>query len=158
MRYWLMKSEPSVYGIDDLGRDGVTGWEGVRNYQARNFMRDEMRVGDMALFYHSNANPPGVAGVMRVVREAYPDDTAEDVTSPYYDAKVVAGGNRNPWVRVDLEWVETFSRTISLAELREEPKLDGLMVTRKGMRLSIQPVDKKHFVHICRLGAAHFVR
>ena len=121
-------------------------------------MRDEMRVGDMALFYHSNANPPGVAGVMRVVREAYPDDTAEDVTSPYYDAKVVAGGKRNPWVRVDLEWVETFSRTISLAELREEPKLDGLMVTRKGMRLSIQPVDKKHFVHICRLGAAHFVR
>ena len=152
MKYWLMKSEPSVYSIDDLVRDGVTGWEGVRNYQARNFMRDEMKVGDLALFYHSNANPPGVAGVVRVVREAYPDDTAENASSPYYDARAVAKGNL--WVRVDVEIVEKFQSEISLTSLREDSALEGLLVTRKGSRLSIQPVGKNHFLHICRLGGA----
>ena len=154
MKYWLMKSEPSVYGIDDLVRDGVTGWEGVRNFQARNFMRDEMKVGDVALFYHSNANPPGVAGIMQVVREAYADDTAEDPNSSYFDAKWVAAGKPNRWVRVDLKLLEKFPREVSLQELREDACLVGLMVTRKGVRLSIQPVDKKHFLHICRLGGA----
>ena len=157
MQYWLMKSEPSVYGIDDLVRDGVTGWEGVRNYQARNFMRDEMKLGDLALFYHSNANPPGVAGVMRVVREAYSDDTAEQTSNPYYDPKTMRAGKSNPWVRVDLELVEKFAREVSLAELREDARLEGLMVTRKGSRLSIQPVEKKHFLHICCLGKARFL-
>ncbi len=152
MKYWLMKSEPSVYGIDDLARDGVTGWEGVRNYQARNFMRDDMQLGDLALFYHSNANPPGVAGIMRVVREAYPDDTAEDEKSPYFDAKWVAAGKPNRWVRVDLELVEKFAQEVSLQALRADTKLAGLMVTRKGCRLSIQPVEKRHFLRICKLG------
>lgn len=152
MRYWLMKSEPSVYGIDDLERDGTTGWEGVRNYQARNFMRDDMKIGDWALFYHSNAKPPGVVGVMRVVREAYPDDTAEMTSSPYFDAKTVDGGKRNPWVRVDLAFGEKFPRQVDLEELREDSELEGLMVTRKGCRLSIQPLDPRHFRRICRLG------
>ena len=154
MKYWLMKSEPSVYSIDDLVRDGVTGWQGVRNYQARNFMRDDMRVGDLALFYHSNANPPGVAGIMRVVREGYPDDTAENASSPYYDEKTMVAGKPNPWVRVDLAIVEKFSHEVSLQTLRDDSKLDGLLVTRKGSRLSVQPVEKSHFEHICRLGKA----
>ncbi|MFU8779862.1 MAG: EVE domain-containing protein [Kiritimatiellia bacterium] len=154
MQYWLMKSEPSVFSIDDLVRDGVTGWEGVRNYQARNFMRDAMRVGDLALFYHSNATPPGVVGVMRVVREGYPDDTAADKTSPYFDAKAAAAGKSNPWVRVDLELVEKFPVAVRLEQLRAEPALAGLMVTRKGSRLSVQPVEQNHFVHICHMGQA----
>jgi predicted RNA-binding protein with PUA-like domain len=154
VKYWLMKSEPSVFSIDDLARGRVTGWEGVRNYQARNFMRDEMRIGDLALFYHSNANPPGVAGVMRVVREAYPDDTAGIKTSPYYDERTAITGKGNPWVRVDLEIVEKFAVEVSLARLRDDPCLDGLLVTRKGSRLSVQPVAEAHFLHICRLAGS----
>jgi predicted RNA-binding protein with PUA-like domain len=154
MQYWLMKSEPSVYSIDDLKRERVTGWEGVRNYQARNFMRDEMKFGDLVLFYHSNTHPPGVAGIARIVKEAYPDDTAEDRQSPYYDKKAMESGRGNVWVRVDVELVGIFARFVALDDMRSEPTLAGLMVTQKGCRLSVQPVDQKHFLYICQLGGS----
>lgn len=158
-KYWLMKSEPEVYGIEDLAREGVTGWEGVRNYQARNFMRDEMKVGDYAIFYHSNASPPGAVGIMEVVREAYPDETAEDPESKYFEPRVRQGKNPN-WVKVDLKYVETFDRLVSLKEMKMEPKLANMLVIRRGMRLSIQPVTKEDFVQVCCLGGlkSSFVR
>jgi predicted RNA-binding protein with PUA-like domain len=149
-RYWLMKSEPDAFSIDDLERNRTTSWEGVRNYQARNFMRDEMNVGDLVLFYHSNANPPGVAGVARVCKAAYPDPTQFDRRSRYFDEK---SSRQEPrWLMVDVEFVEKFPAIVSLDELKSEPNLDGLLVTKRGQRLSIQPVDKPHFELICRLG------
>jgi predicted RNA-binding protein with PUA-like domain len=151
MKYWLMKSEPDVFGIDDLERERVTNWEGVRNYQARNFMRDDMRKGDLSLFYHSNVSSPGIVGIMRVVREAYPDETAEDRGSPYYDARACRAERKNPWVKVDLVFEARFRTVVALAQLRKDPELASLLVIRKGMRLSVQPVEKGHFVHICRL-------
>ena len=148
-RYWLMKSEPETYSIDDMERDGRCFWEGVRNYQARNFMRDEMKVGDLVLFYHSNAKPPGVVGVVRVCSESYPDHTAQDPKSPYFDPK--ASEDKPIWMMVDVEFVEKFSRVISLAELKDCAKLEGMLLTKKGTRLSVQPVDKKHFDFIRRM-------
>jgi predicted RNA-binding protein with PUA-like domain len=150
MKYWLMKSEPAVYSIDDLTRDGKTGWEGVRNYQARNFMRDDMQVGDWVLFYHSNATPPGVAGVGRVVREAYPDETAWDPRSPYHDPKASPENPR--WVRVDVGYEETFPTFVSRDRLREEAALSDMMVLQKGSRLSVQPVIRRHFDLVVRIG------
>ncbi len=138
-----MKSEPSVYSITDLKRDKRSPWEGVRNYQARNFMRDQMKIGDLAFFYHSNAKPPGIAGICRVCKEAYPDFTAQDPKSPYYDPKATP---ENPiWMMVDVEFVEEFPRLITLDDLRQEPKIKDLMVIQKGSRLSIQPVSATHF-------------
>ncbi|MBW2525397.1 MAG: EVE domain-containing protein [Deltaproteobacteria bacterium] len=151
-RYFLLKSEPSVYSIDDLARDGTAMWEGVRNYQARNLMRDEMAVGDLALFYHSNAAPPGVAGVARIVRSAYPDPEQFDRKSPYFDAG--ASRDQPRWVAVDVELVERFDRLVSLEELRQTPSLAEMMVLRRGMRLSVQPVDRKHFRTVLRLAGA----
>lgn len=150
MRYWLMKSEPDVYSIDDLARDGSTGWDGVRNYQARNFMRDEMKVGDLVLFYHSNADPPGIAGVARVCREAHPDPTQFDPSSKYHDPKSDPDDPR--WLMVDVEFVEKFPHLVSLAELKANPKLEGMYVTRRGMRLSVQPVEPAHFEEVVRMG------
>jgi len=150
VRYWLMKSEPDVYSIDDLKRDGSSPWTGVRNYQARNFMRDEMRVGDLVLFYHSNAEPPGVAGVARVVREAHPDPTARDAKSEYYDPKAT---EQNPiWMMVDVGHVRTFNKLVSLDTLRTTPALREMLVLKKGMRLSVQPVDPGHFARVCEIG------
>ncbi len=154
MRYWLMKSEPSVYGLDDLEREGTTGWEGVRNYQARNFMRDEMQPGDRALFYHSNATPPGVVGTMRVIRAAYPDETALNPESPYYDERHARRGHTD-WVKVDLAFEGRFVQIVPLARLRADKALEGLMVVRKGCRLSVQPLSARHFARICVLGR-HF--
>ncbi len=149
-RYWLVKSEPNTYSIDDLERDGRTSWEGVRNYQARNYMRDDMKVGDLVLFYHSNAEPPGVVGVAKVAREGYPDAFALDAKSKYYDPKATA---ENPiWVMVDIEFVERFAHTVSLDELKAAPELEGMLVTRRGQRLSVQPVDPPHFTHVRKLG------
>lgn len=148
VRYWLMKSEPGVYGIDDLERDGWTYWEGVRNYQARNLMR-EMKVGDPVLFYHSSTKPLGVAGLARVKREAYPDDTQFDPQSPYYDPKSVESEPR--WYRVDVEFVARFERVVTLAELKADPALDGMLVTRRGQRLSVQPVEERHFQRVLEL-------
>ena len=148
-RYWLMKSEPSVYSIDDLQRDGSTSWEGVRNYQARNFMRDDMRVGDGVLFYHSNAKPMGIYGVAEVVREAYPDDTAFDPDSRYYDAK--SDPAQPTWLMVDVGYVRTFKTPITLAALKEIPGLEEMMVIRKGSRLSVQPVTPQEWDVILRI-------
>jgi predicted RNA-binding protein with PUA-like domain len=149
-RYWLMKSEPDVYSIHDLEREGQAEWDGVRNYQARNFMRDEMRVGDAVLFYHSNAKPPGVAGVARVCREAYPDHTAHDPHSKYHDPKSTPDEPR--WFMVDVEHVESFPEVIPLDTLRETPGLEDMMVIKKGIRLSVQPVAKREFDMVVKLG------
>ncbi len=151
-RHWLMKSEPDVYSIDDLKRDGKTPWTGVRNYQARNFMRDDMRIGDLVLFYHSNAEPPGVAGIGRVACAAYPDFTARDRTSEYFDPK--ATDEHPVWMLVDVAFVKKFPRLVSLGDLRDDPALKTLLVLRRGMRLSIQPVEPAHFERICRAGGA----
>ena len=148
-RYWLMKSEPNVYSIDDLARDGRTFWDGVRNYQARNFMRDQMKVGDEVLFYHSNAEPPGVVGIARVVREGYPDHTARDPNSKYYDPKASEEDPR--WFMVDVEFVEKFDEIVSLDTLKSTPGLENMLVTKKS-RLSVQPVTEREFEIVRRLG------
>lgn len=150
IQYWLMKSEPSVFSIDDLKQDGFSEWEGVRNFQARNFMRDDMREGDLALFYHSNANPSGVAGICRICRESHPDLTALDKDSPYYDPK--ASQDKPIWMMVEVEFVEKFSHFVSLADLRKHSQLKELKILEKGSRLSITPVEKKHFDLILSLG------
>ena len=146
-RYWLMKSEPDVYSIDDLEREGSTHWEGVRNYQARNTMRDDMKIGDEVFFYHSNAKPPGIVGIGRVSREGYLDHTAFDPESKYYDPKSDPDNPR--WIMVDVEYVKHFPRCLSLHELRETPGLEDMLVIRKGMRLSVQPVtsDEGKILH-----------
>lgn len=148
-KYWLMKSEPNTYSIDDLARDGRTHWDGVRNYQARNFMRDEMKVGDGVLFYHSNANPPGVAGIARVVREGYPDNTAQDPNSKYFDPKASPEDPR--WFMVDIEFVEKFDELVPLETLRQTPGLEEMLVTKKS-RLSVQPVRPEEFEIVVGLG------
>ena len=151
-RRWLMKSEPEVYSIDDLARDGQTAWEGVRNYQARNFMRDDMKIGDRVLFYHSNAKPPGVAGLAEVCSAAYPDPAAFDPTSPYFDPK--SKPEAPAWLRVDLRFVARLPRLVSLDELKQDAALEGMLVIQRGQRLSVQPVRPEHFDHICALASA----
>jgi len=151
-QYWLMKSEPDVYGIDDLERDGQAEWDGVRNYQARNFMRDDMIVGDWVLYYHSNTKPPGVVGLAKVVREGYPDFTAWDEAGDPFDPQSTPDTPR--WYMVDIEHVETFPRKITLQELREAPELDGMLVTKRGQRLSVQPVAPAHFRHVLAMADA----
>lgn len=143
MRYWLMKSEPSVYSIDHLEQEGVTHWEGVRNYQARNFMRDDMKVGDKVLFYHSNCKPPGIVGLAEVCREAYPDFFAWDPSSTYFDPK--SSPEKPIWMMVDVKFVKKFDDIISLESLKQREDLEGLRVTKKGSRLSVQPVTKEHY-------------
>jgi predicted RNA-binding protein with PUA-like domain len=147
--YWLMKSEPDSYSIDDLERDGTSDWHGVRNYTARNFMRDEMKRGDLVLFYHSSASPPGVAGIARVVREGYPDPTARDEASDYYDPK--ASDDDPRWFMVDIVFEEKFDRFLPLDELKETPGLED-MVLLKRSRLSVQPVGEREFRIIRELG------
>lgn len=148
-KYWLMKSEPGTYSIDDLERDGETCWDGVRNYQARNFMRDEMRAGDGVLFYHSNASPPGVVGVAEVVRESYPDPTARDPESHYYDEKATAADPR--WFMVDIRFKGKLRRMVPLDELQADAALEDMTVTTRS-RLSVQPVSREHFERVLRLG------
>ena len=150
MAYWLMKSEPSVFSIDDLKREGQTCWDGVRNYQARNFMRDQMKLSDRVLFYHSNATPTGVAGIAEIVREAYPDHTAFDPADPHYDPK--SDPNAPTWVMVDIGYVATFPSFVTLDEIKAEPGLAGIVVAQKGSRLSVQPVSEEHFKFLCMLG------
>lgn len=147
-----MKSEPESYSIDDLKRDGSTSWEGVRNYQARNFMRDEMREGDLVLFYHSSAKPPGVAGIARINRAASPDASALDASSPYHDPK--ATQDDPIWMLVDVAFEERFSEVVPLDALKAAPELDGMLVCQRGMRLSIQPVERAHFEFVRAMGRA----
>lgn len=150
-RLWLMKSEPETYSIDDLERDGSEPWDGVRNYQARNFMR-EMAEGDLLLYYHSNAKPPGVAGIGRISREAYPDPSQFDEKSKYYDPKSKKEEPR--WSLVEVEFVEKFAEEIPLQALKDDPALAGMLVTQKGSRLSVQPVETPHFKHILKVAKA----
>jgi predicted RNA-binding protein with PUA-like domain len=149
--YWLMKSEPDVYSIDHLARTGRGAWDGVRNYQARNHMRD-MRVSDLVLFYHSSTEPPGVAGIARVCREAYPDHTQFDPKSDHYDPKSKRDAPR--WLMVDVEMVEKLPALVSLAALKADAALEGMLAIRPGMRLSVQPVEKAHFQRVLELGGA----
>ncbi len=152
-KYWLMKSEPNCYSIDDLAAEKTktTHWDGVRNYQARNFMRDEMKKGDEVLFYHSNAKPPGVAGLATISKESYPDFTAFDPNEMHYDPK---SKQESPtWMMVDVKFKKKFKRLIPLEELRQVKSLDGMELLRKGSRLSIQPVSKKHFETIVKLAS-----
>ena len=150
-RYWLMKSEEHVYSIRDLEGDGTTWWEGVRNYEARNLMRDQMKVGDELLFYHSNAKPPGVAGLARIAREGYPDHFAFDEESPYFDAKSDPDNPR--WIMVDVEFVESFAGIVSLDEIKASDELEGMVLLNRA-RLSVQPVTKEEFQIIRKMGRA----
>jgi predicted RNA-binding protein with PUA-like domain len=150
MKYWLMKCEPSAYAIDDLKRDGTTSWEGVRNYQARNFIRDEMKRGDRVLFYASNADPSGVTGMAEITREAYPDPFAQKKGHKYYDPKST---KENPiWYLVDIGFVEKLPDIVPLETLKSTPGLEEMVVTKKGSRLSIQPVTKSEFDIVVKLG------
>lgn len=145
-QYWLMKSEPTTFSIDDLKRVKREPWDGVRNYQARNFMRDEMQIGDQAFFYHSNTEPPGIVGICEVVSESYPDPTQFDPKSKYFDPK---SSEENPrWFLVDVKFVEKFPRLLSLAEIRANKKLQGMKLIQKGQRLSIQPVSLSEWKEI----------
>jgi predicted RNA-binding protein with PUA-like domain len=147
MQYWLMKSEPDVFSIDDLAKAPrrTTGWDGVRNYQARNFMRDGMARGDQAFFYHSNCAEPGIAGIVEITRTGYPDHTAFDRKDPHYDPASTSEEPR--WYMVDVTLVRRMRRVITLAELRKkaEKELKGLALLRRGNRLSILPVSEKQW-------------
>lgn len=145
-----MKSEPDAFGIDDLARVHVEPWTGVRNFQARNFMRDDMKAGDPVLFYHSNAKPPGVAGLARIKRTGVVDATQFDPQSPYFDPR--AKRDAPTWICVDVEFVTKWPRVLSLDELREAPMLADMLVLRKGSRLSVQPVSEAHYRAVCKLG------
>ena len=146
MNYWLMKSEPDVFSIDDLKRVRVEPWDGIRNYQARNFMRDEMRIGDQAFFYHSNCDEPGIVGIMKVASKPYPDHTQFEPDSRYHDPKSDPDNPR--WILVDVRFVRKLKRTVTLAEMRREPELEGMRLLMRGNRLSGMPVDKAHWDHI----------
>jgi predicted RNA-binding protein with PUA-like domain len=151
-RCWLMKSEPDSFSIDDLERVKQTPWEGVRNYQARNLMRDDMKVGDAVLFYHSNADPPAVVGLARVASPPYPDPSAFDRKSPYFDEKSKRDAPR--WILVDVAFIEKLHTPVPLARLRDDPALRGMLVAQKGQRLSVQPVDPTHFEHVAAVAGA----
>ncbi len=144
-----MKSEPSAYAIDDLLRDQVTHWDGVRNYQARNFMRDTMRVGDGVLFYHSVTHPVGIAGEATVVKTGYPDHTAYDPNDIHYDPK--SREDRPTWFMVNVQFVRKCKKIIALSALKEIPSLEGMMLLKRGSRLSVQPVMKEEWDIIMRL-------
>ena len=151
MKYWLMKSEPDVFGIDHLKKmpRKTEHWDGVRNYQVRNMMRDEMKKGDLAFFYHSNCKEPGIVGIVKVVKEAYPDFTAFEPSSKYFDPK---SDPQNPrWLMVDVQFVRKFNRIISLNELKTYKSLSEMPVLRRGNRLSITPVSKKDWDFILKL-------
>ena len=149
-RYWLMKCEPAAYTIDDLARDGRASWEGVRNYQARNFMRDDMQKGDGVLFYASNAEPSGVTGLAEIARAGYPDHFAWTKGHKYFDK---ASTEEAPlWYMVDIAFVERFPATISLETLKSTKGLEEMAVTKKGSRLSVQPVTKAEYDIVVRLG------
>jgi predicted RNA-binding protein with PUA-like domain len=149
-KYWLLKSEPDSYGINHLERDGKTPWDGIRNYQARNFIRDDMQVGDLALFYHSSSDPTGVAGVMEVIAPARFDPTALDPNDHHFDPKATAA---NPiWSLVDVKFVVKFPKFVTLAELKADRRFEGMLVLARGSRLSVQPVTEKHFRFVCELG------
>lgn len=149
MNYWLMKSEPDVFGIDDLKDTDTEHWDGIRNYQARNMIRDQMKIGDLAFFYHSSCDIPGIVGIMEVVREGHPDSTAFDQTETYFDPK---SDPENPrWYMVDVKFIRKFKRVISLQELKKIPELSDFQLVKRGNRLSILPVNKDYWDMIVSL-------
>lgn len=151
MKYWLMKSEPTVFSYDRLARARrrMTSWDGVRNYQARNYLR-RMRMGDRVFFYHSNCDPPAIVGIAEVAKEAYPDSSQFDPTGDHYDAKAT---KKSPiWDMVDVRAVRALKTPIPLSVLRSTPGLDGMVLLRKGSRLSVQPVSSQEWKIICGLG------
>lgn len=156
VRCWLVKSEPSVFSIDELQRVGTTAWEGIRNYQARNHMRDDMKVGDPVLFYHSNAEPPGIVGLARVARTSYPDPTQFDAESRYHDPKATRDVPR--WFLVDLAFVEKFPTPLPLDQLRADAALAEMYVVKKAHRISVQPVHPRHFLHVADLAGSTAIR
>jgi len=149
-RFWLMKVEPSAYTIENLERDGRTGWEGVRNYKARNLLRDEIQVGDGVLFYASNADPSGVVGLAEVVRAGYPDPLQFVRGHDYFDPKSTAATPM--WYSVDIRFVERFPAVVPLADLKANAALRGMMVVQRGARLSVQPVSPAEYAEVCRMG------
>lgn len=151
MNYWLMKSEPDAYSLDDLANEPkkTEHWDGIRNYQARNFMRDDMKKGDLAFFYHSNCAEPGIVGIVEVVKEAYPDHTSWDKKSKYYDAK---SSKENPrWLMVDVKLKKRLKRNVTLREMKEKLPLKDMRLVARGNRLSIMPVEKKEWDYILKL-------
>jgi predicted RNA-binding protein with PUA-like domain len=150
MPHWLIKSEPDVFSIADLARVGCEPWTGVRNYQARNYMWNAMQPGDLALFYHSNAKPPGIVGIARVAGPAKPDPTQFEDSSEYYDPKATPAKPR--WWMVDFEYVATFSKPLALEELKADPELSAMVVCQRGSRLSITPVTDAEYARACQLG------
>ena len=146
MQYWLMKSEPDTYSIDDLQSFGVDHWDGIRNYQVRNFFRDKMKVGDKAFFYHSNCKEPGIVGTMEIASKAYPDHTAFDPSEKYFDRK---SDPENPrWLMVDVRYLRHLDRMITLSELRQQKKIADMKLLQRGNRLSVLPLSKKEWQYI----------
>ncbi|MBN1632932.1 MAG: EVE domain-containing protein [Ignavibacteria bacterium] len=152
MKYWLMKSEPGVFSIDDLAKvkNQTTYWDGVRNYQARNFLRDEIKTGDKVIFYHSNSEPPVAAGICEVVREGYPDFTAFDSENIHFDLK--SDFDNPTWFMVDIKLIRIFKHPVALSEIRANKKLANMILVRRGNRLSVMPVTKEEFEEIVSMG------
>ena len=151
MNYWLMKTEPDVLSIQDLKKKPkqTSPWDGVRNYQARNYMRDQLKLGDLVLIYHSSCEQIGIAGIAEVVKESYPDFTQFDKSSPYFDARAT---QENPgWFMVDVKWVETFSEVIPLSVLKAQKELQNMVLVKKGSRLSVQPVTAQEYDYILKI-------
>lgn len=150
-KYWLFKSEPETFGIDHLAKcKGQTEpWNGVRNYQVRNMLRDEIKAGDLGFFYHSNCNPPGIAGIVQVVKDGYGDDAAWDINSPYYDPKSTPQNPR--WYMVDVKLVERFKQLIPLQAIKQNPALESMLILRTGNRLSITPVSEKEWKAVLKM-------
>lgn len=151
MRYWIVKNEPNCYSIDDLKKDKKTHWDGIRNYQARNIMRDEMKVGDMVLYYHSSCKVPGIVGVAEVVREGYPDFVPKNKKGRPKDPKHT---KENPiWYMVDIKFKKKFKEIVSLDQIKFNPKLKDMLLVKRGVRLSVQPIMKKHFDEIIKMSS-----
>ncbi|GAB6282532.1 MAG: EVE domain-containing protein [Ignavibacterium sp.] len=151
-KYWLFKSEPKAFSIEDLknSKNQTTFWDGVRNYQARNFLRDEIKKGDLVIFYHSNSEPPAAVGICEVVKEGYPDHTAFDPDSKHYDAK---SEPQNPiWFMVNIKFIKEFSKPVSLSEIKSNKKLKNMKLVQRGNRLSILPITKEEFDEIMKMG------
>ncbi len=149
MNYWLIKSEEEEYSIDDLKRDGKVAWFGVRNYQARNFMRDSMNINDFVFFYHSNGNPSGIVGVGKVTSLPYPDATQFDPTSPYYYPR--ASKEKPVWILVDISYIKKYRHMLTITKMRSIEKIATMSLLQKGSRLSITPVSEKDFIYIDKL-------
>ena len=150
-KYWLLKSEPNVYSIDDLQRDGFATWDGVRNYQARNFMRDEMQLGDLALFYHSNSDPSGCVGICRICKINLPDITAWDPSSDHYDPR--ASKEKPIWSAVEVEFVKKFAKTLPLSGIKKLPEFREHPLLKKNVRLSIMPLNEAQYYALSQFGS-----